>query len=123
MAKYTGSCHCGAVRFQIDAEIDRVIDCNCSICIKKGIVHVPVEDNQFELTMGKDALSLYQFKSGEAKHWFCKHCGIHPFGRPRANPTRYTINARCLDDYETIAESASVVTFNGQQHPKDRATP
>ncbi len=88
MPTYRGSCHCGDIRFEIvrDRPVDRLLECNCSICIKKGIVHTPAEDHELRITRGADQLALYQFGSGEARHEFCPRCGIHVFGRPR--PTR-----------------------------------
>ena len=83
MSRHLGGCHCGAVRFAIDVDIERLLECNCSLCTRKGILHVPVTDDRFELLTGEDALTLYRFGSGVASHWFCRHCGIHAFGRPR----------------------------------------
>lgn len=81
-------------------------------------MHIPVPDAQFELLAGKDDLVLYQFKSSAASHWFCKRCGIHAFGRPRFAPTRYTVNARCLDEF-AVFNALPVKQFNGQAHPLD----
>ena len=100
MTIHRGSCHCGAVRFEIEADIDSVTVCNCSICAKKGVVHVAVANEDFRLLAGEQNLSLYRFGSQTASHWFCRHCGIHPFGRPRNSPHRYTVNARCLEGLE-----------------------
>ena len=121
MPIYKGSCHCGDVRFEVTkAEpIDRLIDCNCSICAKKGILHCPVQVEDFRLLSDEGTVALYQFGSGDARHQFCPRCGIHVFGRPRNHPERYTVNARCLDDYESVAANATLVPFNGQDHPKD----
>jgi hypothetical protein len=119
MTIHEGSCHCGAVHFQIEADVALVIDCNCSICTKKGIVHVPVKDEHFTLTAGDDSLSVYTFGSGDARHWFCRRCGIHTHGRPRSAPERYTVNARCLDSFTDVVAAASVREFDGVNHPKD----
>ena len=120
MNSFEGGCHCGTVRFKINVEMDHLIDCNCSVCVKKGIIHIPVQDSQFELLSGEEELSLYQYRSNTAKHWFCRYCGIHAFGRPRSDPSRYTVNARCLDDYDQIATSIPVKHFDGRHHPKDQ---
>jgi hypothetical protein len=121
MPTYKGSCHCGDIRFEIvkPLGIERLIDCDCSICTKKGIVHCPVEVEEFTLTKGGDAVALYQFGSGDARHQFCPRCGIHVFGRPRNHPERYTANARCLDDFDTIRAETGIVPFDGRNHPKD----
>jgi hypothetical protein len=122
MHTYQGGCHCGAVRFEIrlDRPIDTLIDCNCSLCTRKGILHHAAEDEQLTLLQGESDLALYQFGSGVAKHWFCRRCGIHVFGRPRNNPDRYTINARCLDDFHAIRPTVTIQPFDGVNHPKDR---
>lgn len=114
MRTYRGSCHCGAVRFEIEAELTRVTECNCSICTKKGALHHRVPPERFTLLSGQEALALYQFGSKEAKHWFCKHCGIHPFSNPRAAPDMYSINIRCLDAYESEKANIKVRKFDGR---------
>ena len=121
MPTYKGGCHCGDIRFEIvkSEALNRWIDCNCSICTKKGILHCPVQDDEFNLTADDSAITLYQFGTSDARHQFCSKCGIHVFGRPRNHPERYTVNARCLDDYEALRIEVPVVPFNGQNHPKD----
>lgn len=114
MPRHTGSCHCGAVRFEVDATIDRVTECNCSICRKKGILHHRVQPGDFRLLSGGDALSTYRFGTGVAQHLFCRHCGIHVFTRPRAAPDLYTINVRVLDDWDFAEQGPEVVPFDGR---------
>lgn len=115
MPHYTGSCHCGSVRFQIEATIDRVTECNCSICQKKGILHHRVTPENFILLSGEFDLGTYQFGTRAAKHHFCKKCGIHVFTRPRAAPDLYTVNVRTLDNYDLENERPEIVKFNGQE--------
>tara|TARA_R110002167_G_scaffold15760_7_gene62639 strand:+ start:164 stop:547 length:384 start_codon:yes stop_codon:yes gene_type:complete len=123
MPIYQGGCHCGAVRIEIDLPepITSLLDCNCSVCAKKGILHHPADDAQFTLLRGADDLQLYQFRTNTARHWFCRHCGIHTHGRPRNNPSRYTINARCLDDFVELLPTVTMRYLDGINHPKDRA--
>jgi hypothetical protein len=97
MTTYEGGCHCGRVRFRVTAEFDRVTECNCSMCAKKGFLHLIVVREQFELLTGADALSTYEFNTRTAKHRFCRHCGIHSFYTPRSDPDKIDVNARCLD--------------------------
>ena len=80
MQTYEGGCHCGRVRFRIrvDLEQSTVGECNCSICTKKGILHIGVTPGQFELLSGHDDLATYRFNTGIAQHAFCRHCGIPP---------------------------------------------
>lgn len=119
---YQGGCHCGAVRFELrlPEPISWLLECNCSVCSKKGILHTPVEDDQFTLLSGTDDLVLYQFHSNAARHWFCRTCGIHTHGRPRSAPHRYTVNARCLDDIGAIRPAITMRYYDGVNHPKDQ---
>lgn len=114
MRNYHGSCHCGRVRFRVTTSIDTVVECNCSICTRKGALHHRVGPEQFTLLAGKEFLTLYQFDSREASHYFCSHCGIHPFSRPRLDPSMYSINIRCLDDFDLEKESYEKVRFDGR---------
>jgi len=100
--KYEGGCHCGQVRFRIEVDLARIAigECNCSICTKKGILHLPVPHERLEILSGADALTTYTFNTGTARHTFCRHCGIHPFYNPRTDPENYSVNARCLDAYD-----------------------
>jgi hypothetical protein len=120
---YDGGCHCGRVRFRVTADLDRVTGCNCSICNKKGFLHLIVAPEQFELISGEGDLTTYQFNTGTAKHTFCKVCGIHPFYVPRSDPDKIDVNARCLDgvDLATLA----VKPFDGRnwEHAIEQKVP
>lgn len=94
---YQGGCHCGAVRFHVLVEEHLAIDCNCSICLKKGFLHLIVPQSNFTLISGSDVLTTYTFNTGTAKHTFCRICGIHSFYRPRSHPDAIDVNIRCLD--------------------------
>jgi len=94
---YEGGCHCGRVRFRVTADLDRVTECNCSMCGKKGFLHLIVPPERFELLCGKEDLATYQFNTKVARHTFCKVCGIHPFYVPRSDPDKIDVNVRCLD--------------------------
>jgi len=91
------------VRFRVTASLDRVSECNCSICAKKGFLHLIVAREQFELLQGQDELSTYTFNTGVAKHHFCRHCGVHSFYVPRSDPDKIDVNVRCLDGVELSA--------------------
>jgi len=107
-----GGCHCGRVRFRVTARLDRVTQCNCSICAKKGFLHLIVPPAQFELIRGEDDLTTYTFNTAIAKHTFCKHCGIHPFYLPRSDPDKIDVNVRCLDGID--ATSITPKLFDGK---------
>ena len=71
MKTYKGSCHCGKVRFEVDADIDHVRLCDCSICRKRGALTHRVEESCFRLLTPLDELSLYQWHTRTAKDYFC----------------------------------------------------
>ena len=114
MKRYHGICHCGRVKFSVSTNIDKVVECNCSICSKKGVLHHRVAPEQFNLLEGSEFLSLYQFDTKEAKHFFCNECGIHPFSNPRSAPNTYSINIRCLDDFDHNVEEYVLIKFDGR---------
>ena len=97
LVMYEGGSGCGAVRFRVAALKYEASDCNCSICQKKGFLHLIVPPEHFTLLSGEDVLTTYTFNTGIAKHTFCRICGIHPFYRPRSHPDRFDVNVRCLD--------------------------
>jgi hypothetical protein len=113
MKSYEGGCHCGKVRFRIRTDFSRITECNCSICTKKGTLNHRVAPENFELLSGGDALSVYQFGTRTAKHYFCTACGIHAFSRPRAVPEMFAVNVRCLDDFHQAIAAAKVAKFDG----------
>ena len=114
MTFYHGSCHCGRVKFSVTTTLDKVVVCNCSICTKKGVLYHRVAPENFKLLAGEEFLTLYQFDTKEARHYFCKECGIHPFSNPRAAPDHYSINVRCLDDVDLSSVTYEVVQFDGR---------
>ena len=101
--KYQGSCHCGRVSFELEARLDYVMECNCSLCRRVGALWHGASDSSLRVTRGEDELLLYQFNSMVAKHYSCKHCGIHPFSRPRLDPGRRAVNVRCIDGVDLSA--------------------
>ena len=112
MVTHTGGCHCGRVRFEVDAPRDlEVVDCNCSMCRRTGYQHLIVEADRFRLLSGNDAITEYRFNTGTARHLFCSVCGIKSFYVPRSHPDGWSVNARCLDA-ATIG-SVSVRPFDG----------
>jgi hypothetical protein len=94
---YRGSCHCGRVRFEADADLDHVRVCDCSICRRRGALLHRVEPDRFRLQTPLDDLALYTFHTHTARDYFCKTCGILPFRRPRTAPGVWSVNVRCLD--------------------------
>jgi hypothetical protein len=98
LVTHRGSCHCGAVAFEVEAPARLTVsDCNCSICRMSGYQHLIVPRARFRLLKGADGLTEYRFNTGTARHLFCRHCGVKSFYVPRSNPDGYSINVRCLD--------------------------
>ena len=98
LVTHRGGCHCGRVRFEVDAPADiAALDCNCSICRMTGFLHLIVPATRFRLLSGADALGEYTFNTGAAKHRFCRYCGIKSFYIPRSHPDGVDVNVRCLD--------------------------
>jgi len=108
---YQGGCHCGAVRFSVIVDKHEADDCNCSICRKKGFLHLIVSPDQFTLHSGAEVLTTYTFNTHTAKHTFCRICGIHPFYRPRSHPNAIDVNLRCLDG--DVLSHFRIVPFDG----------
>ena len=97
---YTGSCHCGKVRFNARLDLQDSMQCDCSICTRKGAIVVKVPEEDFELLTDLGDLQLYTFNKHIAKHYFCPVCGVHTFNRPRTTPELWAVNLRCLQDVD-----------------------
>jgi hypothetical protein len=110
--EYEGGCHCGRVRFRVTGDLDRTTECNCSICKKKGMLHLIVPHEDFEVLSGRDELTTYRFNTGVAQHTFCRHCGIHPFYVPRSHPDKIDVNVRSLDD--VVISDLKPIPFDGK---------
>ena len=120
---YEGGCHCGKVRFRVTADLDRVTYCNCSMCSKKGFLHLIVAPEQFELLNGKDNLATYEFNTHTAKHTFCKTCGIHPFYVPRSDPDKIDVNVRCLEGVDVSKIEVKVFDGKNWEHAMSGRVP
>ncbi|WP_213308528.1 GFA family protein [Paraburkholderia sacchari] len=104
-----GSCHCGAVRFEVCTALTPASRCNCSLCRRKGALMSPLfAASELTLVSGADALTLYQFNTRVAKHYFCKHCGIYPFHQTRKDPALWRVNLGCLDGVDPYALEAGL---------------
>jgi len=113
MTIHQGGCHCGAVRFEVEAPANlEVTECNCSICSKSGYLHLIVTRPEFRLLSGEDNLSTYTFGTHQARHLFCRTCGIKSFYIPRSHPDGISVNARCLD--AATISSLRIEPFDGR---------
>ena len=113
MQFHEGGCHCGAVRYRVEADLDKVIICNCSICHKKGMVHHKVPEERFTLLQGADNLTLYQFNTRVGRHLFCHTCGIYCHHHAASTPDMISLNVNTLDEGLDL-DAVEVVHFDGR---------
>lgn len=96
-----------------------MLDCNCSVCSKKGFLHWIVPQSAFSLLTGDDSLSDYRFNTGVARHLFCRRCGVHSFYVPRSDPDKIDVNVRCLDGIDVA--TLSIRPFDGRNWERAQA--
>jgi hypothetical protein len=96
----TGSCHCGAARFRVDHTVTELTTCDCSLCAKRNAVMAKVPEGTLTVLEGAEFLTLYEWNTRRAKHYFCRRCGIYVFHRKRAAPDHFGVNVFCLDNFE-----------------------
>lgn len=118
--RMTGQCHCGTVRFEVRLTdgLHSARRCNCSYCRMRGAVVVSAQLSDLTITAGEEALTLYQFNTGAAKHFFCSVCGIYTHHQRRSSPDQYGINAACLDGISPF-DFEEVPVNDGIRHPLD----
>jgi hypothetical protein len=115
------ACHCGTVRFTLRLAdgLRSVRRCNCSYCRMRGAVAVSANLADIEVLQGREALTLYRFNTGEARHYFCARCGIYTFHQRRSVPHQYGVNVACIEGMSPF-DFAEVPVLEGRSHPKDR---
>jgi hypothetical protein len=114
MKTYSGGCHCGKVRYEVDMEVENAMSCNCSICSKRGWLLTFVPTTSFRLLSGESELTDYQFNKKMIHHLFCKTCGTASFGRGSDGQggEMVAINLRCVDDLDLGA--IPVMPYDGK---------
>jgi hypothetical protein len=100
---YSGACHCGAVRFEVESSAEEMTTCDCSLCVKKNAVMIRVPEAALRIVAGEEFLSTYQWNTRRAQHHFCSRCGIYTFHRKRSDPTSFGINIFCLEGFDPEA--------------------
>lgn len=120
-ADFEGSCHCGTVRFRVRLAdgLHTARRCNCSYCRMRGAVAVTARQEDLQIVTGEDTLTLYEFNTRTARHYFCSRCGIYTHHQRRSNPTQLGINAACLSGISPF-DFAEVPVNDGVNHPSDR---
>jgi len=119
-APLDAACHCGAVRFRVRLAdgFNTARRCDCSFCVMRGAVAVTARIGDLEITAGEENLSLYQFNTRAAKHYFCRTCGIYTHHQRRSDPTQFGINVACIEGKSPF-DFAEVVVTDGVHHPSD----
>ncbi len=107
--KYSGSCHCGRITFELESALNPAVRCNCSLCRRKGAVMVTAVPGTFRIVSGKEHVTLYQFNTLAARHHFCSACGIYTHHNPRTDPTLTRVNAGCLEGVDPLALEAELI--------------
>ncbi|WP_066269324.1 GFA family protein [Hydrogenophaga palleronii] len=115
------ACHCGAVRFRLVLAdgLRSMRRCNCTYCSMRGAVAVSAHLDDIHVVQGKDKLTLYQFNTGQAKHYFCSVCGIYTFHSRRSVPDQYGVNVACIAGLSPF-DLGEVPVMDGRNHPNDR---
>lgn len=116
-----GRCHCGAVEIAIPADTDFSVArrCDCSYCRRRWVPTAGVDADNIEVIKGADMLTLYQFNTKKAEHFFCRHCGIYTHHRRRSDTSEFGVNITCFD-HINMQDYNNVAILDGINHPKDR---
>jgi len=112
--KYSGSCQCGKVAFDVDMQIDKVLSCNCSRCRRTGSLLAFADKENFTLKSGKDSLTEYLFNKNAIHHQFCATCGVQPFAEavnPKTGKPTVAVNVRTLEGVDP--DKFEVMRFDG----------
>jgi len=114
----TGRCHCGGVEFEVELAngLEDLRRCNCSLCRRKGAIMASVPVQRLKITKGEDQLTLYQWNTKAARHYFCKVCGIYTHHLRRSNPMLYGFNVACIEGVDPFA-LGEIPVANGAAQP------
>ncbi len=120
----SAACHCGTVRFRVTLAdgFASARRCTCSYCTQRGAVAVSTSLDGIEFLAGADNLTLYQWGTRTARHYFCRTCGIYTYHQRRSNPEEYGVNLACLEGV-TPWDLPRILVNDGQNHPSDGAPP
>ena len=103
--KYTGGCHCGGIKFDVEGDFQEGLECNCSMCSRKGSLLGFVPQEKVTMLTPRDKMGTYTFNKHVIKHYFCRTCGIHPIAeaKDRSGKPMAAINLRCLEGFDLSA--------------------
>ena len=123
MTNHKLTCHCGAVEIELTLPngIEDPRRCSCSICRRRGAIAASVSLDGLKVLSGEEKLSLYQFNTMTAKHYFCSVCGIYTHHQRRSNPDQFGFNVACLEGFDPFSLE-NVPVLDGVNHPSDRGS-
>ena len=115
------TCHCSAVQIELSLPngIEDPRRCSCSMCRRRGAIAASVSLDGLKILRGADKLSLYQFNTMTAKHYFCSVCGIYTHHQRRSNPEQFGFNVACLEEFDVFS-LGDIPVLDGINHPSDR---
>ena len=115
-----GACHCRGVRFtaRLTDGFGSARRCTCSYCRMRGAIAVSADLDGINITQGRELLTVYQFNTNTAKHYFCSRCGIYTHHQRRSNPRQYGVNVACLDGMSPF-DFEEVPVYDGVHHTSD----
>lgn len=121
LPKHISKCHCGSVEIELNLP-NGLVDlrrCDCSLCRRRGAIAASVPLSGIRVLKGEEMLSVYQFNTKTAKHYFCRQCGIYTHHQRRSNPHQYGFNVACLVGINPLKIN-KIPTYDGVNHPADR---
>ena len=116
--EYVGGCHCGRIAYRVEGTIEQVVDCNCSLCRKRGGLLWFVPRDALTLTGEAQGVGTYTFNTHRIQHHFCTTCGIYTHHKRRSNPNEFGVNAACIQGVSPF-DFEEVVVNDGNRHPSD----
>ena len=112
--KYKVKCHCGNVKLNIESDLSIIKQCNCSICKRKNAKMNILPKEAIISISGEENLSVYQFGTNIAKHYFCKNCGIYTHHQRKSDPNGIGVNIGCIDDIDSFQYDADVIDMKSK---------
>ncbi|MDB5491345.1 MAG: glutathione-dependent formaldehyde-activating [Micavibrio sp.] len=121
ISQISASCHCKSIRFHVTLTdgLHTARRCTCSYCSMRGAIAVSANLDGIKFIEGEESLSLYQFNTMSAKHYFCSKCGIYTHHQRRSNPNQYGVNLACLEGISPF-DFDEVPVYDGIRHPADK---
>ena len=116
---YRGACPCGAIQFEADLDLSRPsYRCNCSICRRTRFWPAVARDGGVRLLQGEAELTLYRFNTGKNHHYFCRQCGVRPYGVGNDTPIgkMYGVNLGCLEGVGEAELAAIPIVYVDGMH-------